>query len=957
VLAYIPSPEARVLFTIEGRTVVDYCVVQSKAADGDYHVLEIPIKERYLPNFYLRGRILAGITEPELIAKRPKIGRDAERVKSELAPAADDSEDPRWCRVEVLDPKARPGGEKLKVEVKVDRAEYRPGDKVNVALRVTDLLGQPRAAEVSLAAVDESVFFFGEDNLDSLPGVFAAPHPPRRYLDKDWRSFRASRWIPLGLQTNAAALEKLYATLRSMSDRVADRAYAMEQAMANLKTMEVPTSVVERTDQSSVDLKQFGALPVASLELSRLRMDFRETAAWLPQLRSGADGRVNTAFNLPDSLSAYRLTAVGLTKETEIGVGRAQIRAALPLSVQLFLPRFAVEKDRLLAVALIHNRGDRSRSCQARWEIKGARVEAPRGFETKTEDGVAITAGSVKVSAGESERIGIWLAPETPGEIRVVFRAGDGKDADAESRAIQVQPLGRPLEVALNGALEKEKETKLALPDGFVPSELRVTIARKSAAQALDGLQYLVDYPYGCAEQTMSRFLPAVMVKRALQNTAVPLPVEILDKLPKVLEQGLERLYNFQHEDGGWGWYEKDKTDNRMSVYVVYGLARCRSTGTPVNAEVLRKGCDYLIAQLKQGALRAPPAPGGNLGVRDLEASACLALALAGVADPNELAAYVGRRLSQNPGPSPEAACYLALACRALGLNEAAERCWAGARTWQPKETDEMALFLATQVAFGAPMDACYANAYRLLDRRAGHQWDSTRSTAWALEGLAGMLRYVKSPQPATRVKIGFGKEILLDVKKPEELRQPSFEVRLGPDRLKNAGLRAAPPTLSLEADFGEPAVYAVSASGYQRLEQAQPSGKAIRIERSYTTLDGKALPRELKVGDTLAAHLTLILTNSQSYLIVEERRPAGFEFANEALLGALQKDAARIEFRDDRLVVFFAALAAGRHELSYTLRAETPGASHVLPGCAYPMYDAKTRGETGSDLLTIRPF
>jgi len=43
-------------------------------------------------------------------------------------------------------------------------------------------------------------------------------------------------------------------------------------------------------------------------------------------------------------------------------------------------------------------------------------------------------------------------------------------------------------------------------------------IARSDLPQALDGLPGLIDYPYGCVEQTMSRFLPAVLAKAAAET-------------------------------------------------------------------------------------------------------------------------------------------------------------------------------------------------------------------------------------------------------------------------------------------------------------------------------------------------------------------------------------------------------------------------------------------------------
>src|SRR5262249_53023369 len=125
--------------------------------------------------------------------------------------------------------------------------------------------------------------------------------------------------------------------------------------------------------------------------------------------------------------------------------------------------------------------------------------------------------------------------------------------------------------------------------------------------------------------------------------------------------------------------------------------------------------------------------------------------------------------------------------------------------------------------------------------------------------------------------------------------------------------------------------------------------------ERFVETPDGKPLTGPVRVGQTVRVRLRLELTQREEYLIVEDRRPAGFEFADERVEGQAARSAAHIEFRDDRVCLFHTALAAGRHELVYYLRAETPGISHVLPGCAYPMYNDTVRGETGSQRLDIR--
>ena len=54
-------------------------------------------------------------------------------------------------------------------------------------------------------------------------------------------------------------------------------------------------------------------------------------------------------------------------------------------------------------------------------------------------------------------------------------------------------------------------------------SSLVVTLNPSLAGVMLDALPYLADYPYGCVEQTMSRFLPSVLAARSLQNAGYTL--------------------------------------------------------------------------------------------------------------------------------------------------------------------------------------------------------------------------------------------------------------------------------------------------------------------------------------------------------------------------------------------------------------------------------------------------
>ena len=124
------------------------------------------------------------------------------------------------------------------------------------------------------------------------------------------------------------------------------------------------------------------------------------------------------------------------------------------------------------------------------------------------------------------------------------------------------------------------------------------------AVTMLDALPYLIDYPYGCTEQTMSRFLPAVITAKTLRDLGLqpedvmsrvfggietnaaaathPKGKKDLAELDEMTKAGLERLYDFQHGDGGWGWWKQGDSDHWMTAYVVWGLSLARDAGIKV---------------------------------------------------------------------------------------------------------------------------------------------------------------------------------------------------------------------------------------------------------------------------------------------------------------------------------------------------------------------------------------
>src|SRR5207247_7331715 len=148
---------------------------------------------------------------------------------------------------------------------------------------------------------------------------------------------------------------------------------------------------------------------------------------------------------------------------------------------------------------------------------------------------------------------------------------------DAIAQKIPVLPQGIPKALSATGFADGGPVTlaALSLPQNAEPgtARLRITVAPSWAQAVGAALPYLLDYPYGCTEQTMSRLVPVVVARAATEKFHVPLRGRLAE-LPKMLAAGMDRLRALQHEDGGFGWWKDDASDPYMTAYVVHGLTR-----------------------------------------------------------------------------------------------------------------------------------------------------------------------------------------------------------------------------------------------------------------------------------------------------------------------------------------------------------------------------------------------
>ena len=191
---------------------------------------------------------------------------------------------------------------------------------------------------------------------------------------------------------------------------------------------------------------------------------------------------------------------------------------------------------------------------------------------------------------------------------------------------LPVIPYGVKMDVPRSGSLEANGDTTQSID---FPSQseasgrsLQVDLSPSAAGAIFGALEYLTSYPYGCTEQTMSSFLPDVIVADAIKQLGLK-PSMSQEELKKKIDAGTKRLYDYQHDDGGWGWWETDDSHVFMSAYVLAGLSQAKRIGYDVDQERLTKAQTWVRRAFDND----------QKIVADLRAYMAYSLALSGVTD------------------------------------------------------------------------------------------------------------------------------------------------------------------------------------------------------------------------------------------------------------------------------------------------------------------------------------
>jgi len=850
-----------------------------------------------------------------------------------------------------------------KVSIDLAAGEVKPGDAVDIGVQTE---GQSR---VGLAAVDRSVFILAENRLnlqqvfDQLEQLYQKPQAELHEVN------------PLDKVLTQGA--------REVFDNAGVVVLSNQQVPAG-REYQLPVVMRERGAGGIV----FGAVPAAAAlptasaqtkqadtslaEVQKVRQFFPETWLW-SILTTDANGRASQHASAPDSITTWMLRAVALSKEKGLGIAEAQLRVLQPFFVQVDLPYSVIRGEQFPVKVALYNYTT---------EPQDFTVDLDRGDWF---DLLGQATKTVSVAPGDVGGVDFTIRPQQLGTRQLKVTARSPQNADAVVKDIIVEPEGVARETVANFVVSagSSQNVDTATPDDVIAGSSRAYLALTGnyLTQAIEGLEGLLQMPYGCGEQNMILFAPNVFVTRYLKETGQMKP-EVMAKAESLMITGYQRELTYRRTDGSFSAFGNQDKDGSLwlTAFVLKTFAQAKGT-IYIDDAVLSAAKDWIVKHQNADGSFDPfgfvihkDLMGGLAGKTALTAYVAIALREAGENDASARAI----RYLENTLDQADDAYTLALGTYALELAKSPKAAAAYDRLMKAAKESDDGLYWgdnpkeiqpapsAARPAAGvvAPRPNRTASiettGYALLAlTEHGDRLNASRAARWlvsqrnAYGGYGSTQDTVVGLQALTRFAAGAKSDVDATV----TLRSGAWqkEVRISPENADVLQLIDMPVGSTVSVDVkGKGQVLLQSVLRYNVPDPDQKEQSAFQIDVQYGA-------DQIAVNDLIDVDVKVKFTPPEpmqaGMVVVDVAVPTGFA-PETGSIEALVKQQPKMKRYDvaGRKVIFYIEDMAPDEQIAFSFQARAlyPVRAQAVTSQAYAYYRPELKGESLGGALNV---
>ena len=683
---------------------------------------------------------------------------------------------------------------------------------------------------------------------------------------------------------------------------------------------------------------------------------------------TNSSGKASLEVEVPDTITTWMLRAVALSNEKGMGVAEDQLVAFQPFFVKVDLPYSAIRGEEFPVSVAVYNYLDTQQEVFVE-------IEESDWFEL-----LDSTEKTVMVEPGEVGGVDFMIKTKNLGVNKVKITARSKESADAVIKTVIVEPEGVSRENVENLILSADFSHKIdtSVPFNVVQDSGRayITFTSSYLTQTIDGLEGLIQMPFGCGEQNMIVFAPDVYITKYLQESGQLKP-EIMAKAEKLMITGYQRQMTYRHSDGSFSAF--GESDQEGSLWLTAFVLKSFAEATElmyIDEDVLDEAADWISSHQNSdgsfdqvGFIHHQEMLGGMQGRNALTAYVAVALLEAGeqsVAD--RTISYLEDELNEM-----DDVYTLAITAYALELAESARAGDACAMLMEKAIEDEHGIHWSTSGDDQKPLEGEEFERSYMIQSTAeiettgyammaltmhGDAFNASRAARWlvsqrnAYGGFGSTQDTVVALQALTQYSSGTRADVDLEVTidtdgdvKKINITQENFDVLQVVEVPVNANIN-----LSVSGS-GEAIAQVVKR--YNLPEAGTAGDEILKVDVDYDAT-------EVEVNDLVKVS-AIVEFNPPEFMeagmvVLDVSVPTGFVPVTDSIIEVVEDDEniKRYEVAGRKVIFYIENMMPGdRIAFSFYVQAQYPVKAKAVASQAYSYYKPEIRGETlGEDMI-----
>lgn len=711
-------------------------------------------------------------------------------------------------------------------------------------------------------------------------------------------------------------------------------------------------------------------------------------ARWSGVKRADGNGRVTIRIRVPQFSGALRLMAVAY-KDDAFGSAEHTMRVADPVVISTALPRFLSPGDTIDVPVTLTNTTTGKLTVKVNAYPTGPlRTTGQRQIRMPDVAGVKepvvgteYEARTLVLPPNSEKRASFGLIANSTGNgaLRIRVEVIQGSLPKPEKNPIKPERSGvqvnftetielpvrpaSPLQMRTGGgAVAGGKTQALDLRTDFLSTSQRsqLVLSRSPMTEFSKDLRYLLQYPYGCLEQTVSAAFPQIYYPDLAATLGQTKKAQRYNPNYHV-QEAIRKIESMQLYNGAFSYWPGGDYDNWWATaYAAHFLLEAKRAGFAVNQGILDKTLRYLQYRVRKRETEpyqyfdASNIAREQTIAKKENAYSLYVLALAGLPDPVALNYYRANQRLLAQDSKFVLASTSALSGQTKGFREllprtfnqpAARRALDGS-FYSPVR--DLGLALNTLID-ADPQNPLVAQMARQLSRQVKSAgWLSTQERSFALLALGKVARQNKNATVTATLAEASG-AVLGQYKGPQDLN------------VNNVANRR----LSLKTAGTGSLYYFWTLEGISPTGRITEEDQYLQVRRQFLDRTGAPLGRaEFRQNDLVVVKITLqagTYAGEVPNVAITDLLPAGLEIENPRI-GAVREltwatDAATpdyLDVRDDRINLFTTATQQPKH-FYYLARAVSKGTFKLGPVSADAMYNAEYHSYNGAGTVRVR--